>query len=466
MLKLVAISPHPPVIIPAVGGRDAVKVAATAKAMKELALEIDRINPEILVAITPHGPVFRDAVTILALDSLEGNLERFDAPQIQVEYKLDRKAAEAILKRCQGSRATCSLIDGKTLKKFNLSQRLDHGLVVPLSFLAATNWKGGLVPVNVGLLPYEELYSFGALLKQALDDTKRSWVLLISGDLSHRLTPEAPAGYSKKGAVFDEIIRQCVREGDIKRLINLDPELIEEAGECGMRPLVMGLGTLDGYEIISEELSYEGPFGVGYLVAKLLPGKKSADRELSRVLYDDRMKRQQEILRNQSEPVRLARASIRKYLSQGSYLLVPAEYDKLCTYKAGAFVSLKKQGELRGCIGTIEPVRENLAEEIIRNAVSAAVNDPRFEPLEPEELDELTISVDVLEKPEPVAGIEELDPEMYGVIVTSGHKRGLLLPNLAGVHSSGEQVRIAMNKAGITDKDKYSLERFRVTRYF
>ena len=465
MLKLVAISPHPPIVVPAVGGHQAAKVAATANAMKELAREINRINPEILVAITPHGPVFHDAVTITLLDSLEGDLDRFGAPQVQVNYEPDREAAEAVLARCRGSRVACSCIDEHTMKKFNLSSRLDHGLVVPLSFLAETDWNGRLVPVNMGLLPYEELYNFGVLLKKALDDVEKSWVLLISGDMSHRLTPEAPAGYSQKGAVFDEIVRQCVREGDIKRLINLDSELIEEAGECGMRPLIMGLGALDGYEIKTEELSYEGPFGVGYLVAKLWPGRKSADRELSRVLYDDRTKRQLEVRQNESEPVKLARASIRKYLSEGSYLKLPAEYDKLRAHKAGAFVSLKKQGNLRGCIGTIEPVRENLAEEIIRNAVAAAIDDPRFEPLEPEELDELTISVDVLEKPEPVVGIGELDPEIYGIIVTSGHKRGLLLPNLVGVNSSAEQVRIAMNKADITDKDKISLERFRVTRY-
>ncbi len=465
MLKVAMISPHPPVVIPAVGGPESEKVAATAEAMKKFAFEIKQINPEVLVAITPHGPVFSDAVTITALDSLEGDLERFGAPNVHVKYELDQEVADAVYKQCRSSRVVCSCIDEQTLKRFNLSRRLDHGLVVPLSFIADVKWTGKLVPVNMGLLPYEELYNFGVLLKQALEETKKSWALLISGDMSHRLTPAAPAGYSKKGAVFDEVIRQCIREGDIKRLINLDSELIKEAGECGMRPLVMGLGAFDGYEILAEELSYEGPFGVGYLVAKLWPGEKSPDRELSQVLFDERGERLKEIRRNESEPVKLARASIRKYLREGSYLKMPVEYEKLCAYKAGAFVSLKKQGELRGCIGTIEPAAENLAQEIIRNAVSAAVNDPRFDPLEPQELDELTISVDVLEKPEPVSGIEDLDPEVYGVIVTSGHKRGLLLPSIAGVDSPGEQVRIAMSKAGITEKDKVSLERFRVTRY-
>jgi AmmeMemoRadiSam system protein A len=133
---------------------------------------------------------------------------------------------------------------------------------------------------------------------------------------------------------------------------------------------------------------------------------------------------------------------------------------------AGAFVSIKKKGQLRGCIGTIQPVRPTLAEEVVDNAVSAAVRDPRFPPLTLDELDEISISVDVLTRPEPVSTLEELDPARYGVIVQSGSRKGLLLPDLPDVDTVEQQVGIAMRKAGIGPSESIQLYRFEVRRYF
>ena len=465
MLKLVAFFPHPPIVVPEVGGSEAIKVSATARAMEKLAREINDLKPEVIVAITPHGTVFSDAVTILAADPLEGDLGQFGAPQVKVQYQLDREAAAAILEECRGGSVHCAALGEKTLSRYRRSARLDHGLLVPLSFVAKTGWRGRLTPVNMGLLPYEELYHFGSLLRQAMDRLNREWVLLVSGDMSHCLQPGAPAGYSPQGAVFDELIRQCVREGDVKRIFALDPDLVENAAECGLRPLIMALGALDGYEIEARELSYEGPFGVGYLVAAMHPGREAPERKLSRTLYEARREKLDGNRSRESPLVRLARSSITYYLENKKYLDVPENIEG-GDAKAGAFVSLKKHGQLRGCIGTIEPAYENLAQEVIYNAVAAALHDPRFEPVQPEELDDLTISVDVLDKPEPVAGMGELDPEKYGVIVSRGLKKGLLLPHLAGVNSAEEQVRIARQKAGIGENEEVKLERFKVTRYY
>ena len=134
--------------------------------------------------------------------------------------------------------------------------------------------------------------------------------------------------------------------------------------------------------------------------------------------------------------------------------------------RAGVFVSIHKDGKLRGCIGTFLPVRENIAREIISNAVSASTRDPRFDPIRPEELKWLEINVDVLSAPEPVSGKDDLDVKKYGVIVSSGSRRGLLLPDLAGVDTVDEQVDIAMRKGGISPKDPITLERFEVVRHF
>lgn len=469
MLELAAFFPHPPIVISEVGGKESLKVAATAGAMEALAGEIAAASPDLLVTISPHGPVFSDAVSITALNPLQGDLSRFGAPQVRVRYPLDHQALEAVLKKSRSGEVYCAALYEQEIKQYKLEAGLDHGLVVPLSIIYRQGWQGKLLPINIGLLPYEELYNFGIILAEALDSLGKSWVLLISGDLSHRLLPGAPGGYSPRGAVFDEIIRQCVREGDVKRIFNLDAELVEEAGECGLRPLIMGLGTLDGYVIEGEELSYEGPFGVGYLVARLKRGQEQPNRKLGETLLKERERKLQENRSRESYLVRLARQSIGHYLSTGDFLKNPppsaAEEKSMLTSRAGAFVSLKKHGRLRGCIGTIEPTRNNLQQEIIHNAVSAGFHDPRFDPLEQEEMDELTVSVDVLGQPEKISSLEELDTRIYGVIVSKGSRRGLLLPDLPGIDSPAEQVRIAREKAGIGPDEDVVLERFKVTRY-
>ncbi|HHZ00152.1 MAG TPA: AmmeMemoRadiSam system protein A, partial [Tissierellia bacterium] len=128
-------------------------------------------------------------------------------------------------------------------------------------------------------------------------------------------------------------------------------------------------------------------------------------------------------------------------------------------------VSLKLDGSLRGCIGTISPTTSSIADEIIRNAISAGTEDPRFPPVTEEELSRLEYSVDVLGKAEKIESLDDLDPVRYGVIVTKGHRRGLLLPNLEGINTVEEQVSIALRKAGIYPHEDYRLERFEVVRH-
>lgn len=168
-----------------------------------------------------------------------------------------------------------------------------------------------------------------------------------------------------------------------------------------------------------------------------------------------------------SPHVELARAAIeawvkeRRTLSEEERKGRPGLDDK----EAAAFVCLKKQGMLRGCIGTFEPSRASLADEISANAVSAASRDPRFPPVSREELAQLEISVDVLSAPEPVPDTSFLDPRKYGVIVRSGARTGLLLPDLEGVDSVEEQIDIARSKAGIGRSEPVQLYRFTVHRY-
>ncbi|MBI4843023.1 MAG: AmmeMemoRadiSam system protein A [Nitrospirae bacterium] len=163
--------------------------------------------------------------------------------------------------------------------------------------------------------------------------------------------------------------------------------------------------------------------------------------------------------------VQLAKETIEKYVVDGKAVKAPSEPSPEMKEKAGVFVSLKKKGELRGCIGTFSPTEENVAQEIIRNAVSAATQDPRFPPVRPSELNEIDYSVDVLSPPEKVKGRKGLDPKRYGVIVSSGRRRGLLLPDLEGVDTVDEQLSIACMKAGISSSEEFEIMRFEVKRY-
>ncbi|MGQ9523501.1 MAG: AmmeMemoRadiSam system protein A [Armatimonadota bacterium] len=163
--------------------------------------------------------------------------------------------------------------------------------------------------------------------------------------------------------------------------------------------------------------------------------------------------------------IELARNAIAQYVRTGRRIPPPDPLPNELRVRAGAFVSLKRQGELRGCIGTYLPSQENLACEIIENAISAATRDPRFPPVEEWELDDLDVSVDVLTTPEPVKDASALDAKRYGVIVKSGWRTGLLLPDLEGVNTPEEQISICMMKAGIRPGEPYELYRFEVERH-
>ena len=162
--------------------------------------------------------------------------------------------------------------------------------------------------------------------------------------------------------------------------------------------------------------------------------------------------------------VRLARETVESYVRLGR-TPDPEELTSEMSQRAGVFVSIKKRGELRGCIGTFEPTRANVAEEIIANAVGSATRDPRFPPVNAAELSQLEYSVDILTAPEPVDDRAQLDPKRYGIIVASGGRRGLLLPDLEGVDTVEDQIGICCRKAGILPGEPLQLYRFEVVRY-
>jgi len=441
MLKLVGIAPHPPIIIPAIGRGELDKAAKTVAGMQALSRKVKEAEPELIIMITPHGPVLREGPAVLASELLEGSFAQFGFPQIKINFKTDRKLLELLRQETENDALRPVFLGGTS----NLSHGrddLDHGAMVPLYYLQQEGLDLPGLHITFGFNNYRELYHFGQSLRRAADQRGLPYVVLASGDLSHRLIPGAPAGYNRRGAEFDQKLVDYLAGAEVEKILNFDQQLVEEAGECGLRSFVIALGMLDGAAFKSDIISYEGPFGVGYLVALLEPDRAGS-----------------------FNPTKLARSTLEHYFRLGKAPALPDQLSPQLAQKAGAFVSLKKDGMLRGCIGTIEPVRQNLAEEISVNAISAALRDPRFPPLQEEELAALDISVDILSPLEKVENKEELDPRKYGVLVRSGSRSGLLLPDLDGVDSVDEQVLIASRKAGIGSGEPVELFRFTVTRY-
>ncbi|HHY46329.1 MAG TPA: AmmeMemoRadiSam system protein A [Firmicutes bacterium] len=460
-----ALCPHPPLLVPDVGRRDVSRVRATQDAMRDLGSRIKASSPEVLVFVSPHSLVLRDGVAILSGENLSGSFKDFGAPHVSFDVRCDTSLIESIAQESRDMGVEAIIIGGKISSRFSPYRKLDHGVMVPLYYLREAGVDTPVVVAGASFLPLEEVYAFGIAVSKAVRELGRRAVFIASGDLSHRLTPDAPAGYSPKGAEFDRTILSLLENGDAEGIIHLDPDLVESAGECGFRPIITMLGAMDGLDFEARVLSYEGPFGVGYGVVLVTPGEARPERELLDVLRRRRKAIVAERRANESPLVRLARRAVEEYVTAGRVISAPEDLDDVMRERAGVFCSIKKHGQLRGCIGTVFPVSRNVAEETIRNAIAAATEDPRFEPVEPGELGDLIYSVDVLSPPEPVKSIAELDPKRYGVIVRKGGRTGLLLPDLEGITDARQQVEIAKSKAGIRPEEDVSLERFEVVRY-
>lgn len=502
-LVYVGVAPHPPIMVPEVGRDAAREVAGSIDAMRVLTERIIESGAQTLVIVSPHAPLEARAFVAYRDAELHGSFAPFRAPHATVSAPLDEQLLGAI--------ESIAAEDGFEIAPLE-GYGLDHGTAVPLYFLLRNSWRGSLVALGYSFRPDEDHILFGASLRRAVDAVGRPVAFIASGDLSHRLTRDAPAGYQPDAHLFDEEVVASLRVGEPQRIAEIDPHLRRLAGECGYRSMLVAIGAAQGSRVDCEVLNYEAPFGVGYMVAQLTrarraaaddveaspartrPGEeelagfksKAADQNQS----DDRAEVRN--LAGQKSGVQtwaqtsvagvsaaveeasgyelpaLARRAVESYV-RGEPIPRPEAADSalLLAQPAACFVSIKTDdGELRGCVGTVEPARTSLAEELIANAVSAATRDPRFPPVSAEELPRLRYSVDVLSEPEP-AQFEDLDPKNFGVIVEdeAGTRRGLLLPDIEGVETKEQQVQIAARKAGISPRESVRLYRFRVRRF-
>lgn len=456
--------PHPPVLIPEVGQGRERTCENTLSALKQIAQEIKSQEPHTLILITPHGPLFSDGLAISGDPTLRGDLGAFGSPEVIISQPNAAEWVDKIIYEAGKIDVPVVRIDKHSAKKYRTEAGLDHGALVPLYFVNQHWQKYRLVHITYGLLSAPRLYAFGKMLTRIFEGTEEKTVVIASGDLSHCLKDDGPYAFHPDGPRFDEAALRYLSQGDFLNLLTLDSDMVANAGECAFRSLAILGGVFDGRVLESRCLSYEGPFGVGYGVCafKRGEGKESQESQLRK-----RWAQALQTKISREDPwVRLARSTIEGFVTTGTVPPLPEGLPEAMTAERnGVFVSIKGPSGLRGCIGTLTPTQASVAYEIVENAVKAATEDPRFPPIESDELEDLTISVDVLMPSEPIRTLDDLNPKRYGIIVENAAKRGLLLPDLEGVDTAEEQIRIALQKAGIIETEEYAMKRFEVIRH-
>ena len=453
--------PHPPIILPEIGRGEEEKISATSNAYKEISRRIVELNPDTIIITSPHTILYADYFHISPGDSAKGDMSRFNAPQVNLKINYDVEFVDKL------TRAAMSefIAAGKLGER---EKNLDHGTLIPVRFLEQAGLDLNKVKfLRIGLsgLSAAVHYQFGKIISKVADELNRRAVFVASGDLSHKL-PGSHYGFVEEGPQFDKAVMENLGGADFLKLLTMDNKICNRAAECGLRSFWIMAGALDRKNITAEKLSYEGTFGVGYGVVWFNVGGENLSRnfdvQLENFQHEDYLNRK----KNEDSFVKLARLSLETFVKTHKPAELPKDLPaEMLNRRAGTFVSLHKDGNLRGCIGTFLPTTNSIAEEILQNAVSACSRDPRFSPVTASELEEIEISVDVLSEPERIFDIKDLDAKKYGVIVENNGRRGLLLPDLEGVNTPQEQISIAMKKAGIPANEKVALWRFEVIRH-
>ncbi len=451
--------PHPPMIVPEVGKGEEKIVKKTIDSYEEIAKEISMIKPDTIIITSPHSSGFSDYFHISYDDNVTGTLSNFGASEISFNEEYDKELIDEIDKICSENNFPAGI-------KGRVDNLLDHGTMVPLYFIEKEYKDFKLIRIALSNLSNEMHYKFGTLIKVAIEKLDRKVVFIGSGDLSHKLQEYGPYGFSEDGVIYDIKIIDTLSKADFLELMEYEESFLDKAAICGHKSFLIMAGSIDGKNVLTKFYSHEDVTGVGYgiLSYKVLDSNKN--RCFLDKYYEKERNKIKEKRNNADDYVKLAIDSVYSYIKDKKVLDINSiSNDELINNKAGVFVSIHKFNELRGCIGTIYPMYDSIGEEIINNSISASTKDYRFDEVKEDELDYLDINVDVLMEPEKINSKNDLDIKKYGVIVSSGVKRGLLLPDIEGINSVDEQIEIAKRKASILDDEDISLERFEVIRH-
>jgi MEMO1 family protein len=430
---------------PAVAGQFYPDSPAQLRAMVESFIDKNAEKEEVVGLVIPHaGYIYSGAVAGAAISRVKfkdtfiiigPNHTGFGKPfSIMAkgswetplgEVKIDTELAEKLIEL------------SPYLKNDKLAHEHEHSIEVQLPFLQYFKPDVKIVPIILGAGDVKIYREIGLAIANALRELKKEAVILASSDMNHY---EAQGVTQKKDHLAIEAMLKLDEADLVKKIVDKGISM------CGYGPAAVMLAASKAMGATKAEL-------IKYQTSGDVSGDYNAVVGYSGI-----------IVKKLSPLVNLAREALETYVKDRK-VFRPKDLTPEMREQAGVFVCIKEFGDLRGCIGTFEPSQDNVAQEIVTNAIHSATEDPRFEPVRPDELKNLDYTVDVLTSPELVDGPDKLDPKRYGVIVEAGWRRGLLLPDLEGVDTVEQQIEICRQKGGIDPGEPVKLYRFEVKRY-
>jgi MEMO1 family protein len=431
---------HAPIVIPVIAGADASSCKRTTGAMRETARALVEHAPALIVLISPHAPRRPRSVGMVFDASLSGDFARFGHAEVSLVLRGAPAHAARVAAHARAQQVPTHAFRGADL---------DHGSTVPLFFLYEAGYRGEVLLIS---LPYpgSDLEArFGKALASAARASEQRWAVLASGDMSHRLTRSAPAGFEPRAREFDRGFVRALDRGDLQAAISPDPELVALAAEDVVQSTAVAAAAVRYHAQGTRVIAYEAPFGVGYLEAVLFSQPEHA--------------RGADAGAPPAALIQIALDAIAHALADRPF--TPPQLDPPWQAARAVFVTLRSaHGELRGCIGRTEPRHTNLPAEVADCAVGAATRDFRMASVRADELGSLQVEISVLCGLEPVRGTADLDPARYGIVVEHGAQRGVLLPDVEGIESAEKQLQVALDKARIAGDAPYRTQRFAVNK--
>lgn len=446
--------PHPMISIPEISSsRGELKVGKSCFALASK--QIAALAPDTIVWISPHAESYADFFQIADGEIGNGSFAEVGKPDISFRMPYDKELSLEISRLSK-------MMDFEAGNENDHDISLDHGTMVPLYHLNKEYRNYRSVRLGVSGLSPAKHYQLGTIIAKAINNLNRKAVIIASGDLSHVVSEDSNLGFKQEGKLYDERMARIMTRANFGELISFDRNLLYAASSCGHRAFCIMAGCLDRLEVDSTWLGYDKANGTGYGFCRYLvkgndPSRAYLDLYRSSQLYSASTKK-----KNADIYVKLATQAIETYISSGRSIKVPPKLpEEMEKHKAGVFVTIYQDGDIRGCIGTLKPKKGSISREIIANAL-AACEDSRFERLKIDDLRFISVKVDVIESMIPVLSDEDLDPKQYGLMVESDGRHAFLLPNLPGIESADEQIDAAKRKAGIPEDEEVQLHRITV----
>jgi|GEM_PF-291144 len=474
--------PHAPIILPTIGISEADQVSRTYNAMMKIGEEIADEDPDTVILISPHGPRFSDAIPIYDQATYKGSLSAFGDFETTFEYEKDDAFIEALMHLNSEENGQFYRFRDEDFARFEMDNTLDHGALVPLYFVQQFCKNFQVVIMSDADFDPTALMKAGVLIRRTAAKVHKKIVVIASGDLSHTLSEQGPYHYHPSSKIVDQAVVDAFENSDLLPLATLKQDNVEEAGICGLNSILMLFGVYNHMMYRTKCLSYEGPFGVGYAVGTMTEETSSSEPDWMRQVLTALEEKAREERKRAHPFTRIAYEIIKQkvktgispvvrmkeqscYIGEEKIPLSKMAFERLMEPCEGIFVSIKKNGALRGCIGTVNGDAQNACyKQIGYYALQAAFKDPRFDAVSISELSTITISIDLLSKMIATELPLKHDVEKYGLYICGNDSSGILLPNLPGVDNPVDQLHIASHKAGLSVDEIEEVYHFTVER--